>query len=481
MATTMRPTHSPYGELTMRSGARRFPTVRGCLRRVVSVTIAASFALAPTLAHAAPNEKTSLPIVRDAEIESLIADYTKPVLKVAGLSRAGIEVILVNSPDFNAFVAGRRIFVNTGAITRTATPNELIGVLAHEIGHLAGGHQQRLREQMEHAKTMALVAGFLGAGVAVAGAASGSSGTAKAGAGLMTGGGAAAMRGLLSYQRGEEATADRSALIYLQKTSQSGKGLIETFRTLDRNSLFSRGGSSYLSSHPAPQDRISALTSAAKDSPHYNRGDSAALQERHDMARAKIAAYGGGVGDVRRLFARNPRSRAALYGDAIATYLTGSTTSALSKMDSLIASEPKNPWFHEMRGQILMDAGRARESAAAFASADKLDRSNSGILKAEIGQALVTGGEPSQMQKAVSLIETGLQSDPLNFTAYRFLAMAYGKLGDVGRAQLATAEGYWQSGSYGEAKVFAMRARQSLKPGTPAARRAQDIISTGAR
>ena len=475
MAITAQSTFRSYPQL------RAITVARELMRYVVSAAVAVSLVFAPTLAHAASNEKTSLPVVRDAEIEALIADYTKPILKVAGLSRAGIEVVLVNSPDFNAFVAGRRIVVNTGALTQTATPNELIGVLAHEIGHLAGGHQQRLREQLDRAKTMAMVAGLLGAGVAVAGAAAGSADTARAGAGLMAGGGGVAMRGLLSYQRGEEATADRSALIYLQKTGQSGKGLIETFRTLDRNSLFSRGGSSYLSSHPAPQDRISALISAARDSPYYNRGDPPALQERHDMARAKIAAYGGGATDVRRLFARSPRSKAALYGDAIATYLSGSTTSALSKMDALIASEPNNPWFHEMRGQILMDAGRARESATAFTKADKLDRSSSGILKAEIGQALVTGGDPSQMQKAVSLIEAGLQSDPLNFTAYRFLAMGYGKLGDVGRAQLATAEGYWQSGAYGEAKVFAMRARQSLKPGTPAARRAQDIISTGVR
>ena len=467
---------------------RRLPAAsaaRQWLRQAVSLTVTLSFALAPTFdstpARAASNEKTSLPVVRDAEIEALIADYTKPLLKVAGLSRAGIQVVLVNSPDFNAFVAGRRIVVNTGAITQTATPNELIGVLAHEIGHLAGGHQQRLREQLERAKTMALVAGLFGAGVAVAGAASGSPGATRAGAGLAVGGGGVALRGLLSYQRGEEATADRSALIYLQKTGQSGKGLIETFRTLDRNSLFARGGASYLSSHPAPLERISSLTSAAKESASYNRSDPPQLQERHDMARAKIAAYGGGAGDVRRMFARNSRSRAALYGDAIATYLAGSTNSALSKMDTLIAGQPNNPWFHEMRGQILMDAGRSQESANALAKAQKLDRGNSGILKAEVGQALVTGGDSSQMQKAVALIEAGLQSEPQNFTAYRFLAMGYGKLGDVGRAQLATAEGYWQSGSYNQAKIFATRARQSLKPGTPAARRAQDIVSTRAR
>ncbi|WP_206454080.1 M48 family metalloprotease [Aurantimonas marina] len=450
--------------------------------RLTAIAVALSVALAPVAAQAAQSEKASLPVVRDAEIEALIVDYAKPILKAAGLSRSGIEIVLVNSGSFNAFVAGRRIFVNTGAIIATERPNQLIGILAHEIGHLAGGHQQRLRQQLERAKTIAIVAGLLGAGVAVAGASSGARGAAQAGAGLMAGGGDLARRGMLSYQRGEESTADRAALAYLRKTGQSGKGLLETFETLDRNNLFASGRSgNYLSSHPLPRERIAALKQVAQESPAFGRQDSPALAQRHDLARAKIAAYNGGASDVRRLFARNPRGLAALYGDAIATHLSGSPTTALQKMDALIAAQPNSPWFQEMRGEILMNAGRWQEAAASFSRAVKLDKSGSGILQAEVGQALVTGGDRSQMDKAVGLIQSGLQSDPVNSVAYRFLAMAYGHLGDVGRAELATAEGYWHAGSFRQAKIFATRAQQKLKPGSPAWLQAQDIIKTKIR
>lgn len=455
------------------------PLLRLC-RHVAVLATALSVALAPAAAQSR-SEKTSLPIVRDAEIEALVADYARPLLKAAGLSRSGIEIVLVNSPGFNAFVAGRRIFINTGAITATETPNQLIGIIAHEIGHLAGGHQQRLREQLERSQTIAIVAGLLGAGIAVAGASTGTGGAAQAGAGLISGGSAAAQRSLLSYQRGEESAADRTALTYLDRTGQSGKGLLETFSTLDRNNLFATARSNYLSSHPMPRERIVALEAAARESQHFGRTDPPALVERHNLARAKIAAYNGGMGDVRRLFARDPRSLPALYGDAIATQLAGSTGPALQKIDALIAARPNNPWFHEMRGETLMAAGQASKAAAAYAQAVKLDGTGSGILKAEVGQAIVSGGDRSQMPKAIELIRAGLQSDPANASAYRFLAMAYGHLGEVGKAELATAEGYWHGGNIRQAQIFATRAQQKLKPGSPSWLQAQDILQTKPR
>lgn len=342
--------------------------VSSVIGRFATLVVTASLALSgfagASPASAQARAKNSLPLVRDAEIESLVGDYARPLLKAAGLSRAGVQTVLVNSSDFNAFVLGRRIFVNTGAITMTETPNQLIGILAHEIGHLAGGHQQRLRERLESAKVMAIAA---------------------------------------------------------------------------------------------------------------------ALLERHGLARAKIAAYAGGMNDVRRLFAKDPRSLPALYGDAIATFLSGQHASALKKMDALIAARPSNPWFHEMRGEILLEAGRAPEAVAAFKRAAKLDGSNSGLLQAEIGQALVMSGGKSDLNQAIEMIQAGLQNDPVNGEGYRYLAMAYSRLGDIGRAELATAEGHWNVGSLQEAKVFAARAQSKLKPGTPAFRRAQDILSTKTR
>ena len=433
----------------------------------------------PAHAMAAAPAGRNVPVVRDAEIEGLIEDYTKPILKAAGLSRSGIQVVLVNSPEFNAFVSGRRIFVNTGTILGSETPNELIGVIAHEVGHLDGGHQLRLRDQMERAQTIALIAGLLGAGVAVAGAATGSSNTARAGSGLAMGGGSAAVRSLQAYQRSEETTADRSALLYLEKSGQSAKGLIESFEGLERANLLSGvSPKRYITSHPAPRDRISRLQELAQQSRYYGKKDTPALQLRHDLARAKIAAYGDGAGAVRRLFSRNPRGLPATYGEAISAHLSGSPTIALQKIDALIAKDSNNPWFHEIRGEALMEAGRSKEAAAAFTRAAKLDPTKSGLLQASIGQAMVTGGNAADMKKAIGIIKKGLQSDPSNSSAYRFLAMAYGRMGDDALAELATAEGYWQASAILDARIFAARAQLKLKPGSPQWLQAQDIIST---
>lgn len=444
-------------------------------------TLAAILALA-TLAQAPTADaqgRPRLPIVRDAEIESLVRDYTTPLLKAAGLSPGRVEIVLVNDLAFNAFVAGRRIFINTGTILDSETPNETIGVLAHEIGHLAGGHQERLRDQIARAQTIAIVAGLLGAGVAAAGAVSGSGSVAGMGSGLMTSGGGIAQRGLFAYQRTEETTADRSAVTYLNKTGQSSKGLLQSFEGLMRaNMLSGVTRDRYVTSHPAPQERIGTLQALAQESPYYNKVDPPALQLRHDLARAKIAAYNGGAGKVRGAFGRDLHSLPALYGDAISTHLAGSPQIALQKIDALIAKAPQNPWFHEVRGEVLMAAGRSEDAAAAFSRAEKLDPSKSGLIQASVGQALVTGGRDDKMKTAIAQIERGLKSDPDNYNAYQFPAMAYGRMGQVGDAELATAEGYWQGGNFRQAKIFAARAQGKFKPNSPQWRQAQDIITT---
>ena len=178
---------------------------------------------------AAHAQQRSLPVVRDAEIETLLRDYAKPIFAAAGLQNAGVDIVLVNDPSFNAFVAGRRMFINTGALLTAETPSEIIGVIAHEAGHLAGGHQERLRDQLARAQTMAVVATLLGLGATVGGALANNGGIAQSGAGIAMGGAEIARRSLLGYQRTEELAADRSALEYLRNTNQSAEGMLKTF------------------------------------------------------------------------------------------------------------------------------------------------------------------------------------------------------------------------------------------------------------
>ena len=447
----------------------------GWLPRAASVFAAAHLAfLGPTAALA----QQSVPIVRDAEIEALMRDYAQPILKVAGLASSGIDIILVNDPRFNAFVSGRRIFFNTGALAISETPNEVIGVIAHEIGHLAGGHQERLRRQLDRARTITIVGALVGMGVGIAGTAAGAKGAGQAGAGIAMAVPEAARRGLLSYQRGEEAIADRSAVTYLDQTGQSARGMLKTFERLG-NSLSLSGVQldPYQLSHPTPRERIASLDAVARQSPHFGRADPAALQTRHDMMRAKIAAYTMGHDAVRRIFRNNPRGAGALYGDAISTYLHGNPRTALSKVDALLKAQPNNPYLHELRGEILIKANRPDDAAQAFARAIALDPDKTGLLHVLRGQALLATGRKEALQDAVRELKHGLDRDPEFVTGYRHLAQAYGMTGDIGLAELATAEGHYQAGQYRDAKIFAARAQQKVRRGSPPWVRAQDIIN----
>ncbi|MBS9720546.1 M48 family metallopeptidase [Tianweitania sp. BSSL-BM11] len=454
-----------------------FQRLKSAKRAAIASVLSVALVL-PAIAPAAAQGR-SVPIVRDAEIEALVTEYARPILKAAGLGNSGIRIVLVNDPSFNAFVAGNRIFVNTGALMTAETPNEIIGVLAHESGHIAGGHQQRLRDQIARAQTAAVVAGLLGMGAAVGGAASGTNGLGQAGMGMAMGSSEVARRSVLGYQRTEEITADRSAMRYLEATGQSGKGMLATFQRFQSGlALAGTRVDPYQISHPMPRERIANLTELAQSSPHYNQKDPAELQQRHDRMRAKIAAYTQDQRAASRLF-RNDRSNpAAAYGDAFTTFLYGNPAAALQKVDALIKTMPKNPYLYELRGEVLMRGNRPAEAANAFATAVKLDPNRSGILQVAYGQALLATGKPAALKQATVALQQGLARDREYINGYKFLAQAYGQAGSIGEAELATAEGHYYSGNYKDAMIFAARAQQRLKRGSPGWVRAQDIISS---
>jgi predicted Zn-dependent protease len=447
------------------------------LGRIFAVALLAMVtALAPVWAQA----QTRVAVVRDAEIEALLKDYAAPVLAAAGLSRSGIEIVLVNNRAFNAFVDGRRIFINTGALLAAETPGEIIGVIAHEAGHIEGGHQQRLREQIARAQTLALVGGLLGIGAAVAGSVGGNDGAAGAGIGVATASGGLAQRGLLSYRREEEITADQAAVRYLNATGQSAAGMLVTFNRLGQGlALSGVQVDPYQQSHPLPRERITLLEELARKSPHFDKPAPAGLQQRHDLMRGKIAAFTGGQPEVQRAFRSNPGAPGARYGDAIATYLTGASNAALQKMDALIREQPNNAYFHEMRGEIFLRSGQAGQAAEAFDRAVRLDPNNSSLIRAQRGFALVSTGDPRRIETAISDLRGAISSDPGNLNAYRQLAQAYGQAGDVANAELTMAEGNFRAGNIRDARIFATRAQQKLQPGTPAWTRANDIIQVG--
>lgn len=437
---------------------------------LIAVSVSAT-ALPP--AHAQRN----LPIVRDAEIEALLNDYVVPLLKVAGIRRNRVDVVLVNAKSFNAFVSGTKIFVNLGAIVDSDTPNELIGVLAHEIGHLAGGHQDRLRQQLDRAQTIAVVSSILGAATVIAAASQRNGAGARAGAGIAMGGTELAQRGLFAYQRTEELAADRAAVDYLNATKQSSKGILKTFERFHKDlSLVRDRINPYRLSHPLPRERIAALEILAQQSPYFNKQDASSLQVRHDKARAKILAYTYGPNAAESAFSNARGSVAHQYGQAISTFLYRNPRNAIPMIDKLIRSSPNNAYYHEIKGEIMLQAQDAKGAVKAFSDAVRIDGARSPTMMVGLGHALVLSGSKDDLRRAVGELEVAISLDPANSNAHRHLAMAYGRLGDTGSADLATAEAQFYAGQYKSAKQFAARAKRAFPKNAPQWLRADDIL-----
>src|SRR6267154_1789887 len=294
----------------------------------LTVAVALTFAPIPALAQ----QDKGPPLLRDTETEQLLREYTRPILRAAGLEKQNIRVVIINESFFNAFVAdGRRIFVNYGALMQSETPNQIIGVLAHETGHLAGGHLAKLREQLAEAQTQMIIAMLLGAGALVAGSKGGSNnGLTNAGAAAMSAPAEVIQRTLLSYVRQQEENADRAGVKFLTATGQSARGMYETFKRFTNESLFAaRGTDPYVQSHPMPAERVAALEELARSSPYWDKKDDPALQMRHDMVRAKISAFMERQDTVYRRYPLSNTSMPARYAHAITSYLHGDLRNAL--------------------------------------------------------------------------------------------------------------------------------------------------------
>jgi predicted Zn-dependent protease len=453
--------------------------MRKRLSGLTAMTVAAALALAPIPALRAQENKGP-PILRDTESEALLREYTRPILRAAGLEKQNIQMVIINEAAFNAFVAdGRRIFVNYGAIMQSETPNQLIGVLAHETGHLAGGHLAKLREQLARAQTQMIIAMLLGVGAIVAGASKGQSGVglSDAGAAAVAGPGEMIRRNLLSYQRQQEENADRAGVKFLTATGQSAKGMYDTFRRFTNESLFAaRGADPYLQSHPMPAERVAALEQIGRASPYWDKKDDPALQLRHDMMRAKISAFMERQDTVYRRFPLSNTSLPARYARAITTYLHGDLNSALAQIDGLIQAQPSNPYFYELRGQALLEGGRPNEAVAPLHKAIALSN-NAPLIEMLLGQALVATDNKAHTDEAIAILRAAVARETEAPLGYSQLAMAYGKKGDYAEADLASAQAAYLRGDNKTARQLAARAKTRFAVGTPGWVRADDIVT----
>src|SRR3954451_4787717 len=463
------------GETPSRARRAR-PAARG-----IAIATAAALLLSSQPALSQPRgggPNGGLPVIRDAEIEQLMRDYTAPILKAAGLAQQNVQVVLINERAFNAFVMdGRRIFVNTGALYESKTPNEIIGVLAHETVHMAGGHLARLREQIAGAQTASIIAMLLGVGAIAAGAASGNSSSAgQVGMAALSAPQEMIRRSLLSYQRAQEESADRAGLKFLNATQQSAKGMYTTFKRFasDMMVIASRVDS-YQQSHPRPRERVAALEELVKTNPYWDKLDPPELQLRHDMMRAKLSGFLQRPDTVARRYPSTDTSLAARYARAISAYRFSGVGSAIAQIDALVQAQPNNPYFHELKGQALLEGARPADAIAPLRRAAAL-APNAPLIRIMLGQALVATGEARYSDEAISLLRVAMNHEPDAPDVYAQLAMAYGRKGDLADADLASSQAALARGDMKTARELAARAKTRFPTGSPGWVKADDIV-----
>jgi predicted Zn-dependent protease len=417
------------------------------------------------------------PIIRDAEIEQLLRDYTQPILRAAGLAQQNVRVVIINDRSFNAFVAdGHRIFINSGALMQAKTPNEVIGVLAHESGHIAGGHLARMREQMANASTESLVAMLLGVGAMVAGARSGGGG-ADIGMAALTMPQGLIQSSMLAYIRTQEEQADRAGVKFLTATGQSPKGMYDTFKRLGDELLFqSRYIDPYLQTHPMPKERVAALEELVKTSPYWDKKDSPELQARHDLMRAKLYGYLDRSEIASNRYPASDQSLPARYARAIAASRFSDVRGSLTQIEALIEAQPQNPYFQELKGQTLLEAGKPTEAIAPLRRAVQM-APNPALIQILLGRALVESNDPAHLNEAISMLEASLVREADSPEAYSQLAMAYGRKGDLPHADLASAESALMRGDVKAARMLANRAKERFPVGSPGWVKADDITA----
>ena len=445
--------------------------------RAIAALTAAAVGLASFPARPQTGASAGIPMIRDAEIEQLLRDYTAPIFRVAGLADQNIHVVIIDDKSFNAFVMdAHRIFINVGALMQATAPNQVIGVLAHETGHIVGGHLSKIRQELANVQTAALVGLLLGVGAIVAGARSGGSDTGNVGLAAITAPQALGLNHLLAYQRAQEESADRAGVRFLTMTGQSAKGMYDTFKRFADESLFAaQGANPYFQNHPMPQERMAALTELVK-TPYWAKKDSTELQFRHDMMRAKLFGFTERPASILAHYPLTDSSMPARYARAISAYRFGDPRGAMVQIDSLIQAMPNYPYFYELKGQALLEGGHPAEAVAPLRHAVQLAPSPA-LIQILLAQAIVATNDAKSADEAISLLHAAIIKEPEAADAYTTLAMAYARKNNLADADLASAQAAFARGDNKTARELAERAKQRFPIGSPGWVRADDIVA----
>ncbi|MDP6590281.1 MAG: M48 family metalloprotease [Alphaproteobacteria bacterium] len=418
---------------------------------------------------APPTAARDLSLIRDTEIENTIRAYAAPLFTVAGLDANAVNVHIVNDSRLNAFVAGgMNLFVNTGLLMSSDSPDAIIGVFAHEIGHIAGGHLARTREAVENATAEAILAYILGAAAIVAGG-------GEAGGAIIGTGSAIAQQSLIRYSQSQEQAADQAAVRYLEAIGRSAEGMLDIFYMLeDQELLVAERQDPYLRSHPLTRDRIRFVRNFVENATYTSHIAGPEELMAHRRMLAKLYAFLNSPGRTLRAYRENDLSQPARYARAIAYHRIPDLERAIGEIDALLRDYPDDAWFRELKGQILFENGHVALSIAPYQSAVAL-RPDEPLLRLGLARAQLELNQPEFTKKAIENLIAASRAEPNYSPHWHFLGIAYGRDGQLALSSLALAESALLNHEFVEAKYHSEKAKRGLAKGSPAYLRAEDI------
>ena len=436
--------------------------------RFVALLVGAmAAAFAPTLAFA---QQAGMNIIRDTEIEAILRKDAEPVWRAAGLNPSDVKLHLVGENELQAFVSnGQQMFIYTGLIKETQNPNQLIGVIAHETGHMAGGHLSRSGDMNKAAMAPFLLT--LGLGILAAAA-----GAPDAAAALLSSSQYFGTLGALGYSRTQEAAADQAAITYLNRANISTRGLVDFFDNFRYEEVFSEARRfPFFQSHPISSERIELLRRRAEEQKSYNEKDSDEALKAHEIMKAKLFGFMEPPAQTFIKYKEDDKSYPARYARAIAYYRGTEPERALKAIDALLTEQPENPYLWELKGQVLFESGRAKEAEAPHRKSVEL-APNAPLLRVNLAQAILAQDDSKRSDEVIAELQKSLALESDNALAWRMMAQAYDAKGQPGQARLAAAEESFFNGDMTRARIFALRAREMLTKDTPEWRRATDIV-----
>jgi predicted Zn-dependent protease len=434
------------------------------------LTFAAGMACA-LAAYVLPAHAQDIGLLRDTETEEMLRNYETPLARAAGLDPVP-KVWLVQG-EINAFASygegGENIFIFSGILLWLRKPNELIGVMAHETGHISAGHLSRGSYGMKKAMVPMLLSLVIGLGAMIAGA-------GEAGMAIMGIGQSYAMAQMAAFTRVQESTADQIAAKLLLATHQSPMGMYQTFqRFANEEAMSAYKVDKFAVDHPTGQDRVFDLNDMVESSPYREVQDSPESLHTFQMVQAKLAGFVLPVKDALIRYPDSDTSEPSRYAHSMVYLRQPNFQKALAAINSLLAEEPNNPYFYEVRGQIYLSMAKPAQAIPDYQKSVDL-RPRAPQLRLALASAQLATDNPAlaapalQNLKAASLVE-----DDDVFTWYQ-TAQAYSTLKNEPMANLATAESWYNAGDMRKAMIFATRARGALPQGGADWQRANDIL-----